>query len=698
MMRNTSIEAPTLVGQLLGALLLAFALRSPAADLCPKSEPREVDGVRRVALLVGVGAFKNANVPKLAGAPNDAQQMYDLLTGAKGQGFGFPKENVCLLLDNAATVENMKKSFDRVLVNGVREGKNDVAVFYFAGHGSQQLDLNDDEPDRCDETFLFHDSRTGTQPNRIGDLVDDDFNLMLTRLYKRTRRVVVILDSCNSGTATRGASDMVARFSESDGAAKACPKVKTVDGKVQTHWAPQAMPELVVLTAASDGTSALETKGHGIFTGALAEVLTQGVDAPLTYAQISRQVPPLVAASNSPQIPYFQGRLDQVVFDATGKRRPFGWDVTALGETIELRGVPVLGMGKGAELRIYDGAVTGSVARDPSAAKATVVVMESTDIIAKAKITAAATGAPAIKRGDLAVMVRPSDEVLKIKVRLRPATESGGIPSERAELLRKMIKENDEAAMFIDLVSAGDNFELSMEGEQLVLRGPENNVRNRYENDGAVPDSLWQHARQKAFLNLRGEGGAEFTDQQTLKVQLVSAAKQASDARGQWKQAPPNTEQIMPLKHRWNVKVTLAEDASKPLLVGGLILSSDGSSYGLPCDGRAIRLSPGESATFEAKGNTPGCPLGETYAAGPPLNTQDHVVVFGTQEKNPVPWYMMTETARTRDARAAGGGPLYSALNRYMRPGTRGQGLVRDDQASETTWTLTSITMRVVEP
>ena len=44
---------------------------------------------------------------------------------------------------------------------------------------------------------------------------------------------------------------------------------------------------------------------------------------------------------------------------------------------IELSGVPLPGMGKGAELRIYDGAVTGSAARDPSNAKATVIVTES---------------------------------------------------------------------------------------------------------------------------------------------------------------------------------------------------------------------------------------------------------------------------------------------------------------------------------
>jgi hypothetical protein len=197
---------------------------------------------------------------------------------------------------------------------------------------------------------------------------------------------------------------------------------------------------------------------------------------------------------------------------------------------------------------------------------------------------------------------------------------------------------------------------------------------------------------------LQGEGGADFTDHQTLQVQLIPASKQSNEVKGEWEPAPPNSEQVIPLNYRWNIKVTLSPDMKKPLLIGGVILSSDGSSYGLPCDGRTVRLQPGESIIFNAKPFTSGCRLGETFVSIPPLDTQDHVIVFGTQETNPVPWHLMTETARTRSARGRGGA-LYSALDRYMRPGTRGTGVwVDPDELDETTWTLSSLTMRVVEP
>jgi hypothetical protein len=519
---------------------------------------------------------------------------------------------------------------------------------------------------------------------------------MLARLHAKTMRATVILDSCNSGTATRGTSGLVARWQDPEDSTKACLKVKELEARVESSWRPQAMPNLVALTAASDGTSALEIGGQGIFTGALLKVLTEGTDAPLTYAQISRKVPPLVAAA-SYQIPYFQGDLSRSVFGAKGSRRPFGWDVKAVdGKNVKLSGVPLLGMGEGAELRIYDGAITGSAASDPEKAKATVVVKKSTSINADTVVSAPAT--ETIEPGDLAVMVRPSDEAQKIKVRLRPGSEDGGIPPDRAAKIENMIKANEEAAMFIDIVKKGDSFELSMDGGKLVLRGPENNIRNRYDADSAVPASLWQHARQKAFRMLRGEGGEDFADYQSLEVQLIPASKQKVGIKGTWKQESPNSEQVIPVNHSWNVHVKLSAEARKSLLIGGLILSSDGSSYGFPCDGRFVRLQPGQSVTFNAKPDDDGCPMGETFLGVPPLYTQDHVIVFGTQETNFVPWHLMTETARTR-GELAKGGPLYRALDRYIRPGTRGQAFAfsRED-VEDTTWTLSSMTMRVVQP
>ncbi len=231
---------------------------------------------------------------------------------------------------------------------------------------------------------------------------------------------------------------------------------------------------------------------------------------------------------------------------------------------------------------------------------------------------------------------------------------------------------------------------MSVPTTSLVLKGPENRPRNNYKSDNQVPQSLWQHARQRALLHLRGEGGRDFRDNETLLVSLIPApaAKQNKcSQKGVWQQAEPNSLQVIPLCYAWNVQVTRADKSPIPLLIGALILSTDGSIYALPRDDRKERLQAGESYTFNARG--------ETFLGTPPLDVQDRIIVFGTHEKNPIAWSLFTETAATRGTRGPSPSGLYRALDRYLRPGTRGVGQVDEGGGEEFTWTMSTVTMRV---
>jgi hypothetical protein len=695
---NASREGKTLAATLLCGLvmLLQMALAAPAlsdsasdgdghAPACDVDRITAQDGVRRIALVVGVGTYLNPAVRELPGATQDAQRFAALLTHP--DGYGFPAGNVCLLLDAEATTARFREAFDEFLVGGVRGG-DDIAVVYFAMHGSQVPDLNGDEPDEWDETLMFHDARVGG----TWDLVDDELNGLLASLHGRTRNVTVIMDSCNSGSATRrpDAATTIARFQPPPEGALPPPSPQgTGDGG--EGWVPASLPGIVIMSASTDGNPAMERQGEGIFTKALLQVLSRVGAEPLTYAQLARQVPPLVNAE-SPQVPLFHGDLGRPVFGNTARKRPVAWEVTAVGETVELGGVPLPGIGVGAELRIYDGAATAAETRNPAAAKARVVVTGMRGLNATARQPYAEPRPIGV--GDLAVLERPADRYLRLSVRIRPAAEPGGVPPERAARLRDRVAADDEAAMLVDLTDGAGDFEISVDAHaSLVLRGPENRVRNVYDDDASVPRSLWQHARQRALLYLNGEGGDDFTDNRTLAVQLVPApiTRQPPCADGIWDQAEPNREQLVPLCHAYNVRVTHTGDRqSKPLLIGALLLSTDGSVYVLPADGRKVLLEPGDSVTFED--------LNETFMGTPPLDVQDRVIVFGTQQTNPVPWDLLAQTAQARSASAAavGQGPLFRTLDRYFKPGTRGIGVYVDVPEDETTWTASHLSMRVL--
>jgi hypothetical protein len=360
-------------------------------EACNFGEAIESDGYRRLALIIGVGRYKNNNVPDLEGPPNDANRFYQLIT--EENGYGFPVENVCLLLNEEATTANFKQAFDKALVERAQE--NDVVVIFFAGHGSQAPDTNGDEVDGFDETLMFHDARTG----KVKDLVDDEFNRMLVRLHKKTSRITVILDSCNAGTAIRGpeASTVKARYFTP----LTVPIDDTQDGDDVTEMSSKGMvneslPGLVFFAAAADSHPALEKNGRGIFTDSLLNVMMEVQDRPLTYAQVARMAPPLVSAESF-QVPYFHGDLERAVFGNQSRTRPVSWEVKKAEEPIEIAGPPLAGIGEGAEFRIYDGSVTGADTRDPNKAKATLVVIESYDLNARAVVSAANPNMPQIK-------------------------------------------------------------------------------------------------------------------------------------------------------------------------------------------------------------------------------------------------------------------------------------------------------------
>ena len=115
----------------------------------------------------------------------------------------------------------------------------------------------------------------------------------------------------------------------------------------------------------------------------------------MTYAQAARQIP-LKVSSAAHQIPFFQGDLERPVFGNTKRTRPVSWEVISADPPINLGGPPMPGIGKGAELRVYDGATTKADTREPKKAKATVVIDEMTGLNATAHISAARPDGPRV--------------------------------------------------------------------------------------------------------------------------------------------------------------------------------------------------------------------------------------------------------------------------------------------------------------
>lgn len=152
----------------------------------------------RYALCIGVNDYPGTD-NDLAGCVNDAQDWADELTKR-----GFDTE---LMLDSEATGEAMRAGIRRKLA-GAATG--DRVVITYSGHGTWVPDDSGDEPDGRDEALCPYDIFTN------GPLVDDELYDILSERHRGTR-VVVISDSCHSGTVARlapplGASTDKVRF------------------------------------------------------------------------------------------------------------------------------------------------------------------------------------------------------------------------------------------------------------------------------------------------------------------------------------------------------------------------------------------------------------------------------------------------------------------------------------------------------
>ena len=109
---------------------------------------------------------------------------HDMLAIAKSRGM-----KSTLLLTKKGTRSNVLKA---ICSAAMALAPGDLFFMSYSGHGGQVPDVSGDEPDKQDETWCLFD----------GQLIDDELYYELSR-FKAGVRILVLSDSCHSGTVTR---------------------------------------------------------------------------------------------------------------------------------------------------------------------------------------------------------------------------------------------------------------------------------------------------------------------------------------------------------------------------------------------------------------------------------------------------------------------------------------------------------------
>lgn len=225
------------------------------------------------ALLVGVGEFRDAPALALQGIDIDLQTMRTV-----AQQLGYAPEQTMVLHDADATHDTVTAALRDWLTAGV--GPEDRVLLYFSTHGTQVADTSGDEDDGADEALLLHDVQITTASDGTETLdnllLDDALQGALAAIP--SRQVLVVVDACHSGSATRSIRLRSARSGSSDVQVKSYvyPGMPEGNGRGLARIASTGV-NYVALSAAGDDERSVATPRGSLFTRALA----QSIDARL---------------------------------------------------------------------------------------------------------------------------------------------------------------------------------------------------------------------------------------------------------------------------------------------------------------------------------------------------------------------------------------------------------------------------------
>ena len=181
--------------------LAMFILLSPIRTRAAKKaeSPPAQPPITRRALLVGINHYsKNEHFGNLRGPLRDVEDLGKLL--ARKYGFQIHE-----LPERQATHEGILKAFRKYLIDDAK--KDDVCLFFFSGHGTQIKNSKSSEGDKFDEALVPIDvKRPVTEKKEVKEIRDKKLADLYNKALDKGVKLVVIIDSCHSGSSARGIS------------------------------------------------------------------------------------------------------------------------------------------------------------------------------------------------------------------------------------------------------------------------------------------------------------------------------------------------------------------------------------------------------------------------------------------------------------------------------------------------------------
>jgi len=283
---------------------------------------------KKYALIIAVGNYDPATKWNTLSSANDIPLIKGTLLKQ-----GFAENDITVLQDQNATKQGILSAFNNLKS---RISPGDIVVIHYSGHGQQIFDDGTDEADGLDEALVPYNahSKYDTEYKGENHLRDDEIqnivNSFRNKLGKKGQ-LLMILDSCHSGNATRGA---VMR----GGVGALVPenwKVPSDTGKVdgsglfETISLSNDAAPFVVISGASDSEPNYEYEGAGSLSYSFAKAMNE-LGSDISYRKLFSKIASTMSAIVPDQRPTIEGNIDYKIFgDEYIKQQPY-FDVTTL--------------------------------------------------------------------------------------------------------------------------------------------------------------------------------------------------------------------------------------------------------------------------------------------------------------------------------------------------------------------------------
>ncbi|MBK9693361.1 MAG: caspase family protein [Gemmatimonadetes bacterium] len=425
---------------LLGALLL-LPLSQPAPDGAWDGVGRgaatgvRADSGRKLALIIAIARYPRASGYSRLSSDNDVPLIRAALLRQ-----GFDSAAIRVLADTQATRAGILRALDD-LAGAARPG--DVVVIHYSGHGHQITDDNGDELDGLDEVLVPFDARADVDPATYhGEFHVRDDELEPRLLALRTRvagggNVVMFIDACHSGSATRSALPVRGGLPPIGTPARAA----TRGGAEGGDWVRTAAPTrgggasadglapMVIFSAARQDqlASEVELKDQDETAGSLSVGLSRVLanldgGARLTYRGVFDQLKGWMQGEVPLQTPQLEGDADVQLFSGRAVvQKPYHRVRALEGDSLlQLDGGTLVGLLPGSRLAFH---AVGTA--DPSAAtpvgQGVVVRADELGAVVRPDGPARATDL----RAAWAFVTEYAFAEFRVRVRLDPAIPAG---------------------------------------------------------------------------------------------------------------------------------------------------------------------------------------------------------------------------------------------------------------------------------